>query len=345
MAENSCNEFAACSYVILVNKYSDKIRNYLLGNLPASEEEEIERRYFADRQVVDEIWAVFGDIAEEYLDGDLSESESRRFEQRLRSSPTLREMFELESAMFDYAGRAAAGTSQPAETDDPISGLTRKRQWPPVTFINLARLAAAVASIIALVAFVTWFASRPREVAKPVAPEGAQQVAAPAPESPGKIAQPSSQPQRDADAKQTNRKTPSITTSSEQRKSATGTSLGTTATFFLSGERVREEQGALPLKIPARTETVQLELEVSKDHCAYYSAVLLSPSNESLQTWEKLPVQSDHSILKVVLRIRASSLSSADYAVRLNCLSRDKNSIQQPSAKNIVTFFIKPHIQ
>ncbi|MGH9767856.1 MAG: hypothetical protein ACREAB_10520, partial [Blastocatellia bacterium] len=108
------------------------IRNYLLGDLAESEAESIERGYFADPQGVDEVWAVFGEIAEEHLSGVLSESESRRFEQRLRSTPALREMFENEKALFDYAAGSAAGTSRQAETDDSIADLSGVRKHPPV---------------------------------------------------------------------------------------------------------------------------------------------------------------------------------------------------------------------
>lgn len=85
------------------------IRNYLLGDLPEAEKEKVEKSYFASPQEVDEVWAVFGEITEEYLSGALSEDESRRFERRLQAAPALREMFENEKALFDYAARIAAG--------------------------------------------------------------------------------------------------------------------------------------------------------------------------------------------------------------------------------------------
>src|SRR5262245_5062211 len=88
------------------------IRNYLLGELPEPEAERIERLYFADDQAVDELWAVFGELAEERLSGVLPESEARRFEQRLRSSPALRKMFENEEALHDHAARIAASASR-----------------------------------------------------------------------------------------------------------------------------------------------------------------------------------------------------------------------------------------
>src|SRR5688572_21625655 len=90
------------------------IRNYLLGEPSESGAEEIEKWYFADGRRVDEVWAVFGEIVEEYLSGQLSKSESRRFEQRLRSAPALRVMFNTEKALYNHAARMASRTSRGA---------------------------------------------------------------------------------------------------------------------------------------------------------------------------------------------------------------------------------------
>src|SRR5262249_49736698 len=88
------------------------IRKYLLGDLPESEVERIERCYFADDQAIDEVWAAFGEIAEERLSGVLPETEARQLEQRLRSSPGLRELFENEKALHDYVARITGGVSR-----------------------------------------------------------------------------------------------------------------------------------------------------------------------------------------------------------------------------------------
>jgi len=310
------------------------IRNYLLGDLTESEAEEIERWYFAapqSSQRVDEIWAVFGVIAEEYLSGALSEIESRRFEQKLRSTPALREMFENEKALFDYAARAAAGTSRQAETDDSIAGV-RWRGRPPAAFFKPTQLmAAGVTTLIALGALITWFAVRTREGAPPVSraqlQKGPQQTTLKDQKSPEGIAQPSADPQRPPqsgrDANDKISKAPP-----DQRKSAIGINPGIAATFLLLAAGVREGQSDPILEIPAQAETVQLELELPDDDCDAFSAVLRAESDEALQRWEKLRARRDHSTLRVTpLRARADSLKSASYVIRLDCLTRHKNPV------------------
>src|SRR4029079_7328657 len=123
------------------------IRSYLLGDQLGAEK--IESWYFADPQRTYEVWAIFSLMAEEYLSGDLSESESRRFEQRLSSAPALRDMFENEKALYDYAAGTAEGTSRRAETDDQIAGAGRKRQWIRAALFTPTRFAAA--GVIALI--------------------------------------------------------------------------------------------------------------------------------------------------------------------------------------------------
>lgn len=303
------------------------IRNYLLGDLPESEAEKIERWYFADGQGADEVWAVFGAIAEEYLSGDLSESESRRFEQRLRSSPGLRGMFENEKALFDYAARIHAASSRQAETDDSIADAGWKGRMPAVFFKPTQLMAAGVITLIALGALITWFALRTREGANTVSREGPQQTTLKDQKSPESIAQPSVDPQRlpqsGRDANDKTAKAPP-----DQRKSAFGINPGITATFLLLAAGVREGQSDPILEIPAQAETVQLELELPNDDCDAFSAVLHAESNETLQRWDKLRARRDHSILRVApLRARADSLKNASYVIRLDCVSRHKNPV------------------
>jgi hypothetical protein len=296
------------------------IRGYLLGD--QSRAEEIESWYFAAPQRVDEVWAVFSLMAEEYLSGDLSQSESRRFEQRLRSAPALREMFRDEKALYDYAARTATGTSLPAEPADQVAGTGRKRQWPRAALFKPTRfVTAGVVALIALGAFVTWFGLNTREGANPTAPAKSKDQ-----KSPGAIAQASVDPQRSpqsgraASDKMAKEDAPSKA-APDQSNPAFKTRSGITATFLLSAARSREEQGDPTLEISAQTDTVHLELELPSDDCAMFSAVLHTESNEELQRWDRLRARRDHSTPRVALRVQTNLLKNASYVIRLNCVS------------------------
>ncbi len=304
------------------------IRNYLLGDLPESEAERIERWYFADGQAVDEVWAVFGEMAEERLSGALSESEARLFEQRLRSSPALREMFENEKALRDHAAGIATGASRQVKSDDSVAGGWRQWRLPAAFFKPPRLVVAGVIAMIALGALITWLQFRAPESQNP---EGSQQTKAQDQRAPESVARPSVDPQlppqsgRDANAKLAEGKE-LLKPQPDQPKSAPGIVPEITATFLLLAAGTRGGESHPILEIPARTEIVQLELEPPTDDCAVYSAVLQTESNKELQRWKRLRARRAHSTLRVTsLRVPAGSLTNAHYVIRLECVSRLKN--------------------
>jgi hypothetical protein len=300
------------------------IRNYLLGDPTGSGAEEIEKWYFADGQRVDEVWAIFGEIAEEYLNGELSEGKSRRFEQRLRSAPALREMFNNEKALYNHAARTAPGTSRQAEIDNSISNAGWRRSARG-RFLKVSQL--AVASVLILTALIAWFALRTRESEISGSPEVSQQTTMKDRQSPGGMARPSVDPQRSpasgpgANDTRSEEKDSSKAASPNQGGPSFSIDQRVTATFLLSRPRVREEQTDPILEIPDQTGSVQLELELSNDGCAIYSAALYAESGEAIQRWERLRARRDHSIPRVALRAPADSLKNVSYMIKLNCIS------------------------
>jgi hypothetical protein len=323
------------------------IRKYLLGDLPESEVERIERWYFADDQAIDEVWAAFGEMAEERLSGVLPETEARRFEQRLRSSPGLREMFENEKALHDYAARITAGVSRQVKGDDPVAG--GWRQWLlSAMFSKAPRLMlVSVAALIALVALGVWFGPGFRLMGPEGRnPEGSQQAKTQEQKEPGGVARPTVDSQRSPgsernanDGRAEGKKV--ATSQPDQSKSAPRTGAKTTATFLLLAAATRGEENYPTLEISTKTETVQLELEPPTDDCAVYSAVLQTESGENLQRWEKLKARRDHSMLKVTrIRIPARPLKNAGYVMRLECAS----SFNNPASATQYRFKLKKNI-
>jgi hypothetical protein len=287
------------------------IRNYLLGDSAESGAEEIEKWYFADGQRVDEVWAVFGEIVEEYLSGELSESKSRRFEQMLKSAPALREMFLNEKALFNHAEKMTPAPSRRAEVDNSISNAVRSRP-ARARFFKMSQL--AVAGVLVLTALIAWFALRTRDSAVTVPPEGPQQqTAMKDPQSPA--------PGRGAEDKHSDGKNSLKASSPDRSRAPLRIDQKVIATFLLSGPRIREEQNAPVLEIPVQPGLVQLELELSNESCAIYSAALYAESGEAIQRWESLRARRDHSIPSVALRVQANSLNNASYVIRLNCIS------------------------
>jgi hypothetical protein len=321
------------------------IRKYLLGDLPELEKERIEKWYFADGQAVDEVWAAFGEMAEERLSGALSESEARRFDQKLQSSPALREMFEDEKALRDYAARITAGVSRQVISDDPAMGLWRRIH---ATFFKAPRLMlVSVVALIAIGALGAWFGPWFESMAPGSQnPAGSQQAKTQEQKELGGMAQPTVDSQRPPGSERyanggsaEGKKGPTL--QPDQSKSAPGTSGKTIATFLLLAAGTRGEENYPTLEIPTRAETVQLELELPTDDCSVYSAVLQTESGEELLRWQRLRARRDNSKLKVArIRVPARSLKNASYALRLECPS----DLNNPASAAQYHFKLKKNI-
>jgi hypothetical protein len=292
------------------------IRKYLLGDLPESEMERIERWYFAGGQAVDEVWAAFGELAEERLSGALSENDAQRFDQRLRSSPALLEMFENEKAIHAYAARNATAVTPQVKGDDPYA--TGRRQWRlfGAFFRSAQFIAAGAVALVVLSAFGLWLALRTPESPNP---EGAQQIKTQDQKDPNNVAQPSIDRSPEGNK---------VAMAQPDRSKSAPAGRKTMATLLLLAGGTRGGESYATLEISRRTETVQLELEPPTDDCAAFSAVLRTESGEEIQRWERAPVQRvAHSPLKMArIRVRAGALTNAGYVVRLECVSGSNNS-------------------
>src|SRR5262245_51524520 len=315
------------------------IRKYLMGDLPELEVERIEKWFFADGQAVDEVWAAFGEMAEERLSEVLPENEARRFEQRLLSSPGLRELFENEKALRDYAVKITVGISGQVKGDDPVAGGWRLWRLSAMFFKAPRLMLVSVAALITIGVLGAWFGPGFSPWFRLMGPEsrnpaGSQQAKTQEQKEPGGVAQPAVDSQRSPGSERyansgptEGKKGASATSQPDQNKSAPGTRAETTATFLLLAAGTRGEDNYPTLEISPRTETIQLELEPPTDDCAVYSAVLRAESGEKLQRWEKLRARRDHSMLKVTrIRIRVRPLKNVGYVMRLECASSFNNS-------------------
>jgi hypothetical protein len=305
------------------------IRKYLLGDLPELEAERIERWYFAGGQAVDDVWATFGELAEERLSGALSEDEAQKFERRLRSSPALLEMFENEKAIHDYAARNATTTSRQVKSDD--SGAVGRRPWKlPALFFRSPRLVApGVVALIALGAFGLWLALR---APAPPATDGAQQAKAQDQKDSNSVTQPKIDPRQqpravgEANERLTDGKKVAIAEPNKSKPALTA-DRGTMATLLLLAGGTRGGDSSPKLEIPSGAKTVQLEIEPPNDSCDVFSAVLQTESGEEIQRWGRLQARSAYSTLRLArMLVQAGPLKNAGYVVKVECGASSKNS-------------------
>ena len=101
------------------------IVRYLLGDLPEEKQSEIEDRAFQDEQYLHEILAAEGDLIDEYVRGELSDSSRRQFESRFLSSAERRRKVVFARAMASVTPEFAAAKRdiRPASAPSPAG-------WP-----------------------------------------------------------------------------------------------------------------------------------------------------------------------------------------------------------------------
>lgn len=267
---------------------SPKIKDYLLGRLPAEQETELEEQYFADPECVAELWAVFGDLSEQYLRGELTPADRADFERRLRRSPAMREMFENEKALFDYApAKPDSGQAVPAVEAAP--------PWRRFEWLRIRPLRLAMLSAVALLA-LGWWVWQWKNAAPPAQPQVALLSPTPTPTPSG---------------------TPSASPAPQTTATPSPVKQTALASFFLPVQSLRSGANAPTLSLPRQTQTVQLDLELMTGDFTAYSAVLLSETSEILREWNRLAPQRGRTGDRIVLRLPAALLTDANYTLKL----------------------------
>lgn len=109
---------------------SERLRRYLLGELPEEESAALEERYFGTDDVFAAVLAAEDELAEEYLRGGLSIHDRERFERRFLSTPDGRRRLGI---VRDVAGRAPSARWRAAA-----------RPLEPVRWVAAAAVLASV---------------------------------------------------------------------------------------------------------------------------------------------------------------------------------------------------------
>ncbi len=105
------------------------VTRYLLQDVSAVEQEDIERQYFADPDFLAEVEAVEGDLIDAYVRGELTAADRERFEKYFLRTRGRRERVRIAEARFAWI--------------EPEGAQAKPRRWP--------MLAAAAALLVVIV--------------------------------------------------------------------------------------------------------------------------------------------------------------------------------------------------
>ncbi|MBI1761694.1 MAG: hypothetical protein HYR56_09695 [Acidobacteria bacterium] len=92
----------------MTNAQEQLARRYLLGQLPAAEQEALETAFFTEPARLDEVWAAENQLVDDYVRGHLGRTEQAQFEQHYLDSPPHRERVALARKLLKAVDETAA---------------------------------------------------------------------------------------------------------------------------------------------------------------------------------------------------------------------------------------------
>lgn len=306
-----------------VTQESDRlIISYLLGELSAEEQAEIERRYFSEDDFFKQVLAVEDDLIDAYLRDGLSARERERFESYFLASADRRDKLETAEALLKHLrehGRTTAATT-PARRSwrQSLSHLLRPESLA-------ARI--AFASIILVLIGGLWLLVESRRRRAPLQQaqieNHTEQQRAPEPETTATVAQNNQTPQPTPQPTET---TTPVSESSKQEETVTkprSASTSVIASFMLTPGLTRDGVETNKLVIPHSAQLVRLQLSLeSSGNYSSYRASLQRVGQDSI--WQqtikssRMKRSGNPAALKsITLRLPASLLTNGEYLLTL----------------------------
>ena len=144
-----------------------KLKQFLLGTLPESENEELDLRIISDESFAEELSLAEHELIEDHLEGSLSGDETARFESNFLVSPERRAMLREISLLKEFAKKQIASLEQETLVAKPSS-----RSGSFFSFYFRPLLAGAAILIAVLAIGIVW--NEFRETGSPLEREYAE---------------------------------------------------------------------------------------------------------------------------------------------------------------------------
>ncbi len=254
-----------------------RLTDYLLGNLPESEEIRLEEQYLANSDAQDRLAAVEDDLVEAFLEGQLSARERKQLEARFLASRRGRRKLELAKSLMALA-------SQQKPVQEP----------KPSPFYPL-RWVFTTAALLLVFALGWWMSVNMRQSS--TSERAASQSNGTNAQKGPAVAHPT--------------QTPVPTANPPENTNPT-----MIASIVLSPVARNADQSAR-LTIPQGARTVQIQLDLEVDHHKSYRATLLGAGDEPKLNRRHLKAESTRSGRAVVLSLPASLFEQGEYTILL----------------------------
>lgn len=293
------------------------LTRYLLGELPAAEQENIEEQIFTDDELFVQVRALKAELTDNYVRGNLSASERRSYEQRFLTSTTGRN-----DAVFAKALTQMLATEEPMP-ERAVVAESKPSLWESIAALfRVPAFGVAMATLLLLVIGGVWWyqKSQQRQLEEQQA-----NVAREAESSPNLV----KEKIRELDAHKDDlkekleedfRKREREYQKSQSPKIAPPVSQNnnTLLSFLLVPSMVRGENNRERIVIPANTGRIQMQLDLDQsDKYQSYRAELRTKRGQLIQRQSKLTPRTTAAGKAVFFVAPATGIRNGDYDVTL----------------------------
>lgn len=291
------------------------LKRYLLGELSDADQTRLEEQYFSDADLFHELRTVRDDLIDAYVRDELSKEERDKVELFFRASPRRQERIEFAEALLQTVASPRPRLSKAALLPAApwwqfISGLLKT--WRQPIF--------AAAALVVLIG-ISWLVVRTLRERQRTESESAG-LSAPQSPAPTPLVThgASSSPQ-----------TPGIPQSTQtpinSRPGHTPESEPVVATFLLTPDLVRGPEETQKVVISKKVTNVRLQLSLEGQPYSSYRAEVRTPEGRPIWSTKQLRVHIGNSGRVVILSLPANLLNNADYTIRLNGVTSEKEVV------------------
>ena len=147
----------------------DMARRFLLGAVDDSERQQIETLFMTDPETEEAILSAEDELLEDYLEGNLSESDSARFCQQYAAGTRQQRKLRITASIREFALSGAQRSKAGASAIENAVGFTSVSWFRERRFIPIA--ATLIVLVIAAIWLIQWNNQRMREVSSRLALE------------------------------------------------------------------------------------------------------------------------------------------------------------------------------
>lgn len=304
----------------------DKIKMYLLGNLPESERTQLEEDYLSSKDLQEQIDLAEDDLVYAYAHNELSKAEHKQFEDFFLNSPKRQQKLRLAKAVVTYVSTKepakALTTPNPQATKSPTSSW-----WQAVLAFFQPQSPAWQFSMAAVVLMLLvggiWLISENLRLRKQV--ESLQSEKS---NQPTQNTTPQPKIEENKVASNPSPTPTSITTPQPKIEPNNQIAKNTpppSLAFTLTPITVRDSGGVNEFSISDNTEIIKLRLDMDlTTEYPNFQVDILTAEGSKIFTSKQLKAQQAVKAKYLVLTLPAKTFKSGDYLVKLNGIGTNK---------------------